>query len=71
MGQRYKKCGIGLRTGALVGVDIDILDPDLAHRVDRLVRDRLGDALTRFGLWPKRLLPYRTDQPFRKIAAAG
>ena len=24
--------GIGLRTGTLVGVDIDILDPDLAHR---------------------------------------
>ena len=32
--------GIGLRTGALVGIDIDILDPDLAHRVDQLVRDR-------------------------------
>ena len=27
--------GIGLRTGALVGVDIDVLDPDLAHSIER------------------------------------
>ena len=61
--EQYPACGIGLRTGTLVGVDIDILDPDLAHRVDHLVRQRLGDTLMRVGLWPKRLLPYRTEAP--------
>jgi hypothetical protein len=65
--EQYPACGIGLRCGSLVGIDIDILDPDLAHRVDALVRQRLGDTLTRVGRWPKRLLPYRTDAPLPKI----
>ena len=69
--RQFPDCGIGLRTGELVAVDIDILDPDLAHRLDRLVRDRLGDTLTRVGLWPKRLLPYRTDAPFPKMTCGS
>lgn len=60
--------GIGLRTGHLVGIDIDILDPDLAWEVDALVRARLGDTLTRIGQWPKRLLVYQTETPFAKLA---
>lgn len=67
--ERYGDCGIGLRTGALVGVDIDLLDPDLAHLMDRLVRLRLGDTpLMRVGRWPKRVLLYRTEAPFPKLA---
>ena len=65
--REFPNHGIGLRTGVLVGVDVDILDPDLAHQVDQLARDRLGDTLTRVGLWPKRLLPYRTEAPSSKI----
>ena len=61
--------GVGLRTGQLVGIEIDILDPDLAHQVEAIVRARLGDTLLRVGLWPKRLLLYRTDRPFAKMAA--
>lgn len=59
--------GIGLRTGRLVGIDIDVLDPDLAHRLGSLAQARFGVTLTRIGLWPKRLLLYRTDAPFRKL----
>ena len=66
--RRFPGCGIGLRTGALVGVDIDLLDPDLAHRVASLVQARLGETLMRVGLWPKRLLLYRTDAPFPKMS---
>lgn len=59
--------GVGLRTGRLVGLDIDILDPDRAHEVMKLAEDRLGETLMRVGLWPKRLLLYRTETPFPKI----
>ena len=68
---QYPDHGIGLRTGALVGIDIDVLDPDLAHQIDQLVRSRFGDTLMRVGLWPKRLLLYRTEQPFPKMSVRG
>ena len=64
-------CGVGLRTGTLVGIDIDILDLDLAHQVHRLVTTRLGATLMRVGQWPKRLLLYRTQAPFAKLAVPG
>jgi len=59
--------GVGLRTGRLVGLDIDLLDDDLAFQVHDLARHRLGDSLVRVGRWPKRMLVYRTDRPFPKI----
>ena len=64
----HRDCGIGLRTGTLVGIDIDILDPDIAHQMGALVEARLGATLMRVGLWPKRLYLYRTEQPFAKMA---
>ena len=68
---RYPDCGIGLRTGALVGLDIDILDADLAHEVFRRAEQTFGATLMRVGRWPKRLLLYRTDEPFAKIQVPG
>ena len=65
--RQYPRYGVGLRTGRLVGLDIDILDPDLAHLAERLAVEHFGDTLVRVGLWPKRLLLYRTDVPFAKI----
>ncbi|WP_425102482.1 bifunctional DNA primase/polymerase [Tropicibacter sp. S64] len=65
--QKYARCGVGLRTGRLVGLDIDILDADLAHEVQALAERRFGETLVRVGLWPKRLLLYRTDAPFAKM----
>ncbi len=67
----YADHGIGLRTGHLIGLDIDILDPDLAHDVCRKAEDRFGETLMRVGLWPKRMLIYRTDQPFAKLKVPG
>jgi hypothetical protein len=61
--QRYGHCGVGLRTGHLVGVDIDLLDPDLAHQAYEITCQRLGDTLLRVGRWPKRLMLYRTLAP--------
>lgn len=69
--RQYPDHGVGLRTGALVGVDIDLLDPDLAWQVMQLATDRLGDTLMRVGLWPKRLLIYRNLAPLPKLSVPG
>ena len=45
--------------------------PTSRIRSSAIVRARLGDTLIRIGLWPKRLLLYRTDRPFAKMAAGG
>ncbi|BAE49162.1 PriCT-2 domain-containing protein [Paramagnetospirillum magneticum] len=61
----WPDAAIGLACGTLVGIDIDVLDPDIAHRLERLARDMLGDTpLLRIGKAPKRLLVYRADVPF-------
>lgn len=66
---RHGSCSVGLRTGWLTGVDIDILDPDRAHAAQALAIERFGETLVRVGRWPKRLLLYRTETPFAKMKA--
>jgi hypothetical protein len=58
--------GVGIRTGHAVGVDIDVLDPEIAHEMGRIVEERTGASLMRVGLWPKRLYLVRTVHPFTK-----
>ena len=68
----WPDCGIGIVGGGVAAVDIDIVsDPDLALRIERLARTRLGDTpALRIGRAPKRLLVYRTSSPFRGIRRA-
>jgi hypothetical protein len=62
---KWPDCAIGIACGAVVGIDIDVLDADLAHRLERLAREMLGDTpLLRIGKAPKRLLVYRAEVPF-------
>ena len=63
----YGHCGVGLRTGHLVAIDIDILNADDAHQAAETVIARLGPTILRVGRWPKRLLLYRTMAPFAKL----
>jgi hypothetical protein len=63
----FGACGVGLRAGHLVAIDIDILDPDRAHAATEIAIARLGPTIMRVGRWPKRLLLYRTDEPFKKL----
>ena len=65
----WPNCGIGIVGGAVAAVDIDIVDsPDLALQIEQLARDRLGDTpALRIGKAPKRMLIYRTAEPFRGI----
>jgi hypothetical protein len=63
--QRYPAHGVGIACGPVVGIDIDILDDELAHGIEQLARRRFGDStLLRIGRWPKRLLAYRAAEPF-------
>lgn len=63
--QRWPGCGVGIATGAVVGIDIDILDGELAIQLAGLATTMLGDTpCLRIGRAPKRLLVYRTDTPF-------
>jgi putative DNA primase/helicase len=58
----------GLLCGTLVGIDIDVLDHQHAHRVTCIATEMLGmTPACRIGRAPKILLIFRTDEPFDKI----
>ncbi len=60
----------GILTRTTPTLDIDIFDPEAAAAIEELARERFeehGYVLTRFGLAPKRCIPFRTDAPFAKI----
>lgn len=67
--EEYPRHGVGLRTGNLVGIDIDVLDPEIAYQLGQIVERRIGPAPMRVGLWPKRLYLARTGTPFAKLSA--
>jgi len=58
--------GIGIATGKVIGIDIDLLaSEDVARRIEALARERLGNTpAVRIGRAPKRLLVYRAAEPF-------
>jgi KaiC/GvpD/RAD55 family RecA-like ATPase len=53
--------GVGIRCGRVIGIDIDVLDRELAIEMRALAIRMLGDAPSRTGRAPKVLLPYRLD----------
>jgi primase-like protein/bifunctional DNA primase/polymerase-like protein/uncharacterized protein DUF3987 len=67
----WPDAGIGIPTGTVVGVDIDIrTDAELASRLEALSRELLGDTpAVRFGMRPKRLLVYRAAKPLSGMNA--
>lgn len=65
--------GYASNTGILAqhspGLDLDITNTDCVEEMEALVRDRYEEAvvLVRVGRSPKRLIPFRTEEPFKKI----
>lgn len=58
----------GLLCGTLVGIDIDVLDPEHARHLSGIATETLGPTpACRIGRAPKILLAFRTDEPFDKI----
>jgi Protein of unknown function (DUF3987)/Bifunctional DNA primase/polymerase, N-terminal len=51
-------------------IDIDILNEEAAKAVEGMVRERfeeMGHILVKFGRFPKRGIPFRTNTPFAKM----
>lgn len=63
----YAAGSIGLLARKFPGADIDVLDQVCADAIEACVLDVLGPAPVRYGTAPKRLLMYRTDEPFTKV----
>ena len=58
----------GLLCGDLVGVDVDVLAPDLVKKIGAAAKETLGiTPLVRIGKAPKLLLCYRAAAPFPKM----
>ena len=64
---RRDGANIGLRTDHFPALDIDVLDESLADEIEQLAGLFLGVAPVRVGRAPKRLLLYRTSQPFGRV----
>lgn len=63
---------IGVLTGTLIGLDIDILDAGLSERVKNLALQILGDtSLVRLGKSPKQMMGYRVAEPIKKKIFTG
>lgn len=63
---RRKSWGVGLLTGELVGVDLDVVEPTLLKQTLALALRTLGRSPVRIGRAPKSLLMYRTAEPREK-----
>jgi hypothetical protein len=65
---QWPGCAVGIAAGAVVGIDIDVLDADAAHAIEALAREMLGDTPAKcVGRAPKRMLVYRSAAPFPGI----
>lgn len=66
--REYKNGNIGINTRHTPAVDIDVYDPDLAQEMeDWLISEFGADICIRVGRAPKRLVVFRTDDPFKKL----
>lgn len=63
----HKWSGIGVITKHTPAIDIDVRDEEVALKIEEWVRENIGDAPLRIGRAPKRLMLFRTDEPFRKM----
>lgn len=69
LAEGYGGYGVGIISANTTGVDIDVYDDELARHMEEWVHDNIGVAPVRIGNAPKRLLMFRTDDPFPKINA--
>ncbi len=57
----------GLRADRFPGIDIDVADEGLANMIEELAFTTLGPAPVRYGRRPRRVLMYRTEEPFGRM----
>lgn len=61
------ECSVGLRSKYYPAIDIDIRNEEKALEFEELAFNIFGKTMVRIGNEPKRLLMYRTDEPFSKM----
>ena len=62
--------GVGVLCKDSPAIDIDILDEEVSEQMRGWIQHKLPGAPIRIGKWPKQLLAYRTDTPFKKVRSA-
>lgn len=67
--KRHPRGGVGLRTGRVIAVDLDIKHSTVARLMREFVELFSGAAPTRIGLPPKALMIYRADARFSKVTS--
>jgi KaiC/GvpD/RAD55 family RecA-like ATPase len=65
------QAGVGVIAASTPAIDVDILDDEIAQQMsDEIDRIFAGQSLmTRTGMAPKFLVPFRSDTPFRKMVS--
>lgn len=58
--------GVGVKTGAVVAVDIDSTDTGVVAKMVAWCEQNIGPTVERIGRVPRTLLVFRTSVPFRK-----
>lgn len=64
--RRFRRFGVGVKTGEVVAVDVDVMDAVVVDQVADWCSEQLGGTLSRVGQPPKTLRVYRTNKPFSK-----
>lgn len=65
----FKGGGVGVKTGRIVGIDIDVLDEDVAQQMVDYCDREIGVAPRRIGKAPKIMLALRAEEPSTKITS--
>ena len=63
----HKWSGVGVNCKYTPAIDIDVRDEAVAKVMEEWVHENIGYTPTRIGSYPKRLLAFRADEPFRKM----
>lgn len=67
VGNGHAHAGVGIISATVPAVDLDIQDPEFARYMERWVLRNVGYAPVRIGHYPKRLLAFKSDDPFSKV----
>lgn len=62
----FKNAGVGILTKDTCAIDIDCRDEETAEHFEKWCFKHIGQAPVRIGKAPKRLLLYRSAEPFKK-----
>lgn len=66
----FRDGNVGINTRFTPAIDIDCYDDEVSSAMEAWLAEKYGDVCVRVGLWPKRLVVFRTSTPFRKMFAS-